>query len=125
MRESGREQAVLFGFLPPKPPISLIGGKFGVCLGVYLGYRLQCFSRLYFTPERLSTDVTVRKLQYRVDTVIRVSTQRKRHNFIVLPPYFYFFTLVLAVARPFQVRPSHCVRIQTHIYVCICHYSMP
>ena len=42
--------------------------------------------------DRLSTDVTVRKLQYRVDTVIRVSTQRKRHNFIVLPPYFYFYT---------------------------------
>jgi hypothetical protein len=30
-------QAVLFGFLPPKPPISLIGGKFGVYLGVCLG----------------------------------------------------------------------------------------
>ena len=42
--------------------------------------------------DRLSTDVTVRKLQYRVDTVIRVSTQRRRHNFIVLPPYFYFYT---------------------------------
>ena len=41
---------------------------------------------------RLSTDVTVRKLQYRVGTVIRVSTQRRRHNFIVLPPYFYSYT---------------------------------
>ena len=40
----------------------------------------------------LSTDVTVRKLQYRVGTVIRVSTQRRSHNFIVLPLYFYFYT---------------------------------
>ena len=40
--------------------------------------------------DRLRTDVTVRKLQYRVDTVIRVSTQRKRHNFISLPPYYFY-----------------------------------
>ena len=40
----------------------------------------------------LSTDVTVRKLQYRVGTVIRVSTQRRHHNFIVLLPYFYIYT---------------------------------
>ena len=42
--------------------------------------------------DRLSTDVTVRKLQYRVGTVIRVSTRRRRHNFIVLPSNFYFYT---------------------------------
>ena len=49
---------------------------------------------LWFDAEyvRLSTDVTVRKLQYRVGTVIRVSTQRRRHNFIVIPPYFNFYT---------------------------------
>jgi hypothetical protein len=27
-------EVVLYGSLPPKPPISLICGKFGVCLGV-------------------------------------------------------------------------------------------
>ena len=36
--------------------------------------------------------MAVRKLQYRVGTVVRVSTQRRRRNFIVLPPYFYFYT---------------------------------
>ena len=51
----------------------------------------MCYDFMIY-GDRLSTDVTVRKLQYRVDTVIRVSTQRKRHNFISLPPYFYFYT---------------------------------
>jgi hypothetical protein len=62
--------------------------------------------------DRLSTDVTVRKLQYRVGTVTRVSTQRRNHNFI---DYLHTstFTLVLAVARPVQVRLSLRVQIQT------------
>lgn len=37
--------------LPPKPPISLIGDKLGSAWGFVWGYaRLQCFTRLYFTP---------------------------------------------------------------------------
>ena len=49
---------------------------------------------LLHSAERLSTDVTVRKLQYRVDTVIRVSTQGKRHN-------SYQFTSILLLLHLF------------------------
>ena len=55
---------------------------------------LQIFVKVAFYKTPLSfkyrRDSTA--LQYRVDTVIRVSSQRRRHNFIGLPPYFYFYT---------------------------------
>jgi hypothetical protein len=41
---------------------------------------------------RLITDVTVQELQYRVDTVKRVSAQRRIHNFIDYSLYSYFHT---------------------------------
>ena len=64
--------------------------------------------------QRLSTDVTVRKQQYRIGTVTRVSTPRRMHNFIFyLSSLLLLFTFTLAVARPGKVRLSHCVRIQT------------